>query len=76
MKKLVNYRCVIKHSATDNTQIPVEFQPLSDYFGAAVDAESFIEELPLGRSERKQLYEHIRKLLDRAVSDACIQFSE
>lgn len=73
MKKLIDYTCEFSLDNPDGTVTDVEFQPMPGFMEAAVRAEKYVDELPLGRTQRKDLYRHIRRLLDHAIEDAYLQ---
>ena len=73
MKKLVDYTCEFSFDNPDGTETEVEFQPMTGFMEAAVRAEKFIDELPLGRTQRKELYQHIRRMMDHCIEDSYLQ---
>lgn len=73
MKKLIDYTCEFSLDNPDDTTTDIEFQPMPGFMEAAVRAEKYVDELPLGKSQRKDLYRHIRRLLDHAIEDGYLQ---
>ena len=74
MKKLVDYSREFSLDNPDGTATEIEYKPMPQFMEAAVRAERFIDELPLGRTQRKDLYRHVRRLLDHVAEETYFQY--
>lgn len=73
MKKLLNYEALFYRENEDGTADEISTELSPSFMEAAVRAEKYIDELPLGKTQRKELYIHIRRLLDHAITDTFLQ---
>ena len=76
MKKLTNYHSTFTAEAYDGTRTRFEYQSMSNFSGAAISLEKYIDTLHLSKSEREMLYKSIRNLLNVTVEECFVQFCD